>query len=274
MGDTSGESDAAGVGSGDNILKGRLPNPQRVKSVVVPASEMITTKVQKLTPAVQDRAATSRDVIQLYNFLLRRDPENDLVIRNRIGSTLSNSFYGMVGSLEFAAKVVRTSAKKKPLAVPYMGSINLPELLDWAVASLPLQAETRAKLVSAVTWEDVDLALLQDETVTGTLGPLPVKTVLDELVSLRATVNRLEQVVNRVVSPTGDIQAALVRVLSERVAALTEVQRETVERELDALRAFAFQTSTGTIPAIAQEAGSKTKADPESTRPRQHKPRK
>lgn len=105
-------------------------------------------------------------------------------------------------------------------------------------------------------------------------GPLSDTAVLQELVSLRAEVKRLEQAVSRVVSPKGDIQSALVRILSERIAALAEVQRETVERELDALRAFAFRSSTAPIQATGPEAGSLTKADNQRSRPQQHKPGK
>jgi len=71
-------------------------------------------------------------------------------------------------------------------------------------------------------------------------GPLSASALLNEIVMLRAEVRRLADTIGRIASPQGDVQAGLIRTVSERVAALIEVQRETVERELDALRAVAF----------------------------------
>jgi len=82
-------------------------------------------------------------------------------------------------------------------------------------------------------------------------GPLTASGLITEIVALRAEVARLAKLVERVASPQGELQASLVRVLSERVAAVAEVQREMVERELDALRAFVFGAAT---PAAARVA--------------------
>jgi hypothetical protein len=71
-------------------------------------------------------------------------------------------------------------------------------------------------------------------------GPLVAASLIKEVAALRAEVARLTSLVERVASPQGEVQTTLVRTVSERIAALAEVQRETVERELDALRAFAF----------------------------------
>jgi hypothetical protein len=73
-----------------------------------------------------------------------------------------------------------------------------------------------------------------------TFGPLVASALLDEVVALRNEVGRLAKLVNQVVSPQGVFQGMVIQTLSERSAALAEIHREAVERELDALRAFAF----------------------------------
>lgn len=72
-------------------------------------------------------------------------------------------------------------------------------------------------------------------------GPLAASGLFEELSSLRVEVKRLQNLVERVSSPSGDLQTMLVRSLSERVFAVMEVQRETVESELDAIRKIAFR---------------------------------
>lgn len=78
-----------------------------------------------------------------------------------------------------------------------------------------------------------------------TFGPMTATTLINEVVALRSEVARLTALVSRVASPQGELQTNLIRTLSERFAAVMEVQRETVERELDCLRALAFGTASG-----------------------------
>ena len=78
-----------------------------------------------------------------------------------------------------------------------------------------------------------------------TFGPMTATSLITEIVALRSEVSRLTALVNRVASPQGELQTNLIRTLSERFAAVMEVQRETVERELDCLRALAFGTASG-----------------------------
>ena len=81
-----------------------------------------------------------------------------------------------------------------------------------------------------------------------------VSALSDELVSLRSEVARLSQQLSQVTSPQGDFQSMVITVLSERMAALAEIQREAVERELDALRSFAFNNTISSATTIALQA--------------------
>jgi hypothetical protein len=85
-------------------------------------------------------------------------------------------------------------------------------------------------------------------------GPMAVSALMNELAGLRTEVAGLSKLINQVTSPHGEFQGAVIRTLSERLAALAEIQRETVERELDALRAFAFDPANEPTTVIAPEA--------------------
>ncbi len=87
-----------------------------------------------------------------------------------------------------------------------------------------------------------------------TFGPMTATALINEITALRSEVSRLTALVNRVASPQGELQTNLIRTLSERFAAVMEVQRETVERELDCLRALAFGTATGDAAFAAPQA--------------------
>ena len=71
-------------------------------------------------------------------------------------------------------------------------------------------------------------------------GPLQVSTLVDEVVALRQAVERLTRIVEENFTADGKLPTELVRTLSDRVASFAEIQRDLVERELDALRAMAF----------------------------------
>jgi len=90
-----------------------------------------------------------------------------------------------------------------------------------------------------------------------TFGPLIASALLDELIALRNEVGRLAKLVNQVVSPQGEFQGTVIQTLSERSAALAEIHRESVERELDALRAFAFDMANTRQPPPSQKKRSR-----------------
>ena len=71
-------------------------------------------------------------------------------------------------------------------------------------------------------------------------GRLAEGDPLTEITVLRSEVTRLRDVVDSLAAPGGQYFTLVLRTLSERLAALAEVQRESVERELDALRRLAF----------------------------------
>jgi len=71
-------------------------------------------------------------------------------------------------------------------------------------------------------------------------GPLDPGDPMAEINDLRGEIRRLAERVDALSDPASRYVSDIVRRLSERVAALAEVQRESIERELDALRRFAF----------------------------------
>ena len=91
-------------------------------------------------------------------------------------------------------------------------------------------------------------------------GPQSATSLFTEVVALRAEVARLAKLVELVASPQGEVQVTLIRTLSERVAAMTEIQRETIERELDALRAVAFGVA-GAAASASTPAPAAPKSD-------------
>ena len=71
-------------------------------------------------------------------------------------------------------------------------------------------------------------------------GPLPPGDPAEAIQQLRSEIHRLNERLDALSDPGGRYLGDVVRRLSERVAALAEVHRESIERELDALRRFAF----------------------------------
>jgi hypothetical protein len=71
-------------------------------------------------------------------------------------------------------------------------------------------------------------------------GPLAISDLIHEISSLRAEVKRLSKAVDFAVAPNGAFQSGLLRELCDRVTAYSEIQREAIESELDALRAMTF----------------------------------
>jgi hypothetical protein len=105
-------------------------------------------------------------------------------------------------------------------------------------------------------------------------GPLTTSTLVEEVTRLRQEVKRLLSLVEIVVSPSGRVQSEIVRILSERVAAFAEIQRDMVEKELDALRAFAFREDPAVLPAavVAVTTLPRTASGvPEARQRRRHK---
>ncbi len=71
-------------------------------------------------------------------------------------------------------------------------------------------------------------------------GRLSASSLFEEIVRLRQDVERLQRSIDKIVTPNGMLQSQIVQTLSERISALSEIQREALENELDALRKIAF----------------------------------
>lgn len=84
-------------------------------------------------------------------------------------------------------------------------------------------------------------------------GRLTASGLFDEVTRLRQEVKRLQSLVEKIVAPNGTVQSEMIRMVSERVSAFAEVQREMVEQELNALRKFAFGAHS-TEPSYRAEA--------------------
>ncbi len=81
------------------------------------------------------------------------------------------------------------------------------------------------------------------------IGPTAASELVKEIASLRSEVARLRKLVDIVVAPDGRLQTEIIRTLNERVAAIAEIQRDAVERELDALRSATFRPAKVSGPA-------------------------
>ncbi len=78
-----------------------------------------------------------------------------------------------------------------------------------------------------------------------TFGQFQTGALAEEVAALRVEVAALAARVEPSLSPDGNFQAGLVRLLSDRVAALAELQRDVVAREMEALRALYRLPSAG-----------------------------
>ena len=107
--------------------------------------------------------ADAQDVWNLYNLVLRRDPESRSVIQTRIGHPIDGIFAEFVSSKEFSGKVLSALINNKTTAlVPYVGTMSFGHLLVWANARLPVRPELRAQLIHARSWPELDEMLFLD----------------------------------------------------------------------------------------------------------------
>jgi hypothetical protein len=82
-------------------------------------------------------------------------------------------------------------------------------------------------------------------------GQQAVMPLIEEVARLRIEVDRLRGLVDGLIGPDSMVLRELVRTVTDRVYAYGEVQRELVERELDALRALALDPGTPVTDAPA-----------------------
>jgi hypothetical protein len=67
-------------------------------------------------------------------------------------------------------------------------------------------------------------------------GRLEYSRIVTEVVQLRQELSKLQAAIDLVVTPNGRVQSEIIRTLYERITALSEIQHEMVEQELNALR--------------------------------------
>ena len=116
--------------------------------------------------------ASRDDITYLYNFILRRDPESDRVVDERVGISLTAAFEMFVGAHEFSDDLRERARTQKLAARAYSGPTNFRKLMTWAADALPLAAQVRPFIATAASWEEVDLLLMEDSDVSARVSAL------------------------------------------------------------------------------------------------------
>ncbi len=80
-------------------------------------------------------------------------------------------------------------------------------------------------------------------------GPLATTALLTQFGALQAEVAKLREQVDALIAPDGSLQRRIMRVLAERLAAQSEIGREQLDRDIDALRIMVFQANARTQAA-------------------------
>jgi len=154
--------------------------------------------------AVEDDAICRReDVINLYNLLLRRDPENESVITPRLRHTVWDIFAEIVRSSEFHATVLQPLASGTFVPAVYRGSGRLDDLVDWATRRLPMSTETRERLDTADSWTDVYVSLAQEPALVRLVPKLQETQIRVEIERKWRTREAGLNIDNLLVSPSG-----------------------------------------------------------------------
>ncbi|MGA2952371.1 MAG: hypothetical protein ABSD80_09085 [Caulobacteraceae bacterium] len=107
-------------------------------------------------------AVDAQDVWNIYNLVLRRDPELRTAIQARVGRPIKDVFEEFLKSSEFSSKVLSAIANKNSNLVPYTGTMSFGHLLVWARARLPVRSELRERLLHARSWAELDEMLFLD----------------------------------------------------------------------------------------------------------------
>lgn len=118
-----------------------------------------------------NRLASRNDVVQMYRFVLDREPESEVVVDKALVFTRAELAAGFFATAEFAERVVKAADHGRDI----WGVLPGPTVkqLDWACKALPLTAEGRAALRAwGDSWPGAYFAILSDpafrsgETVT------------------------------------------------------------------------------------------------------------
>lgn len=110
-----------------------------------------------------NHSADAQDVWNIYNLILRRDPESKTVIQLRVGHSLEDVLASFLRSPEFSAHVLSALIAHESHLVPYRGTMSLGHLLVWANARLPVRSELRDRLLGVRSWVELDEMLFLDQ---------------------------------------------------------------------------------------------------------------
>ncbi len=149
-------------------MKSLIPEDIRLDGRAIGSMADIPSQSDKDAPASRDdrpRLTTAEDVAVLYNFILRRDPESSQVVDQFVGLELSNACDAFLSSGEHFAGLIRQAETLSLKARPYRGGTSLRKLTGWIVDNIPLAGRTREGLLAAMGWEDIDFALMRDESL-------------------------------------------------------------------------------------------------------------
>lgn len=139
-----------------------------------------------------DRPASPNDVVQLYRFVLDREPESEVVIEKALGFTRAELAAAFLATAEFAERVVQTADQGRDIWGASPGPTA--KQLDWACKALPLTAEGIAALRAwGDSWPGAYFAVLSDPSCSASVRPTGrVLQFLRGLASARGAVERID----------------------------------------------------------------------------------
>jgi glycosyltransferase involved in cell wall biosynthesis len=115
--------------------------------------------------------ANRDDVVRLYNFFLRREPESDQILSSRIGIPIASLMADFVHAEEFQRRVGASLTARPNGPREYVFGRPRLDLVDWATTRLGLPPQTAKEISTARTWAHIDIALLRDETIWSAIAP-------------------------------------------------------------------------------------------------------
>jgi GT2 family glycosyltransferase len=121
--------------------------------------------------AALDARADRVDVQRLYNFFLRRDPENAEIWVARTGLPIAELVADMIGAEEFQRRVRGCLTGRPKGQRDYVFGRPPAELLIWAANSLGLGPQAKSEILLSRTWARIDLTLLRDESIVERFAP-------------------------------------------------------------------------------------------------------
>jgi GT2 family glycosyltransferase len=135
--------------------------------------------------------ADEQDVWNLYNLILRRDPETRQAIKDKVRRPLGEIFQEVLGSSEFCEAILPAIVTKTASNSIYGGTQSLGNLLVWAASRLPVGAELRKRFDDARSWADFEERLLTAPEILERFPALREASI-DEILEQRRRERELE----------------------------------------------------------------------------------